>query len=159
MNYLQTLGPLALASRLKNLSDMLMQGVARIYREMDIDFEPRWFPVTHYLYTHGAVSVTSLASELHQTHPAVLQVTGIMVKKGLIKLDKDENDLRKTIISLTPAGLELAESLALTWAQISSATAKLLEETRAEMVNDLALLELALEREDIYDRIKKENEL
>jgi DNA-binding MarR family transcriptional regulator len=115
MNHLESLGPLALASRLKNLSDNLMQGVARIYREMDLNFEPRWFPVTHYLFTNGPVSVTTLANALQQTHPAILQVAQIMQNKGLVSLEKDEKDLRKTIVGLTPKGWKMVESLTGKW--------------------------------------------
>jgi len=156
MNHLQSLGPLALASRLKNLSDILMQGVARIYREMDLDFEPRWFPVTHYLFIHGSVQVTSLANALQQTHPAILQVANVMKKKGLIRFDKDDKDLRKTIIALTPKGRKMAESLAGIWDDVSLAATKLLEENKVDLINDITLLEKALEAENIYTRVKKE---
>ncbi len=156
MNHLENLGPLAIASRLKNLSENLMQGVARIYREMDLDFEPRWFPVTHYLFTHGAVSVTALAKALQQTHPAILQVTQIMKKKGLISLEKDEKDLRKTIVGLTPKGRKMAENLTGIWEDISKAATRLLDENRVDLLKDIATLEKALEDEEIYIRVKKE---
>jgi ribosomal protein S18 acetylase RimI-like enzyme len=156
MNHLQSLGPLALASRLKNLSDNLMQGVARIYREMNLDFEPRWFPVTHYLFRHGAVSVTSLANALQQTHPAILQVTQVMKRKGLVSLEKDNKDLRKTIIVLTPKGLKMAESLSETWEDIAVSTQGLLDETSVDLLQNIATLEKALEDEEIYTRVKKE---
>jgi ribosomal protein S18 acetylase RimI-like enzyme/predicted transcriptional regulator len=156
MDHLQSLGPLALASRLKNLSDNLMQGVARIYREMEVDFKPRWFPVTHYLFTHGAVSVTSLAKALRQSHPAILQVTNVMKKKGLVIIEKDEKDQRKTIIALTPEGRKMAENLTGIWEDISFATTTLLEENRVDLLRDIALLEKALEEEDIYSWVKKE---
>lgn len=156
MNHLQSLGPLALASRLKNLSDNLMQGVARIYREMDLDFEPRWFPVTHYLFIHGPVSVSSLANALQQTHPAILQVTQVMKKKGLISLEKDEKDLRKTIVGLTLKGRKMAESLTGIWEDISKAGSILLEENQVDLLKDIAILEKALEDEEIYTRVKKE---
>jgi len=156
MNHLESLGPLALASRLKNLSDNLMQGVSRIYREMDLNFEPRWFPVTHYLFTQGAVPVTTLANALQQSHPAVLQVTQIMQKKGLVSLEKDKIDLRKTIVGLTPKGLNMAESLTGIWEDISNATSRLLEENQVDLLKDIATLEKALEEEEIYTRVKKE---
>ena len=156
MNHLQSLGPLALASRLRNLSDTLMQGVARIYREMDLDFEPRWFPVTHYLFSYGPVSVTALANALQQTHPAILQVTQTMKEKGLIEFNKDETDQRKTIIEMTPKGQKMAEALAGIWEDIAAAASGLLEENHVDLFNDLARLEVALAREDIYTRIKKE---
>lgn len=156
MNHLQSLGPLALASRLKNLSDTLMQGVARIYREMDLDFEPRWFPITHYLFKHGPITVTLLANALQQSHPAILQVTQAMKKKGLVSLEKDDKDLRKTVISLTPKGQETAEKLAGTWEDIEAATRALLEESGTNLLHDISVLEKTLESEDIYSRVKKE---
>jgi ribosomal protein S18 acetylase RimI-like enzyme len=156
MNHIESLGPLALASRLKNLSDKLMQGVARIYHEMDLDFEPRWFPVTHYLFKNGAVSVTSLANALKQSHPAILQVTQSMKQKGLVSLAKDEKDLRKTIIRLTPKGLKLAENLTGTWEEIATATEVLMKENNVNLLKDIATLEKALENEEIYARVKKE---
>lgn len=158
MNHLHSLGPLALASRLKNLSDNLMKGVAKVYREMELDFEPRWFPMTHYLFIHGPVSVTFLASELQQTYPAILQVSKIMLKKGLIRLEKDEMDLRKTIISLTPKGQELAVNLSATWDDISSATALLMEENKMDIIKDITLIEKALDRENIYSRVINEKQ-
>jgi DNA-binding MarR family transcriptional regulator len=155
MNYLQSLGYLSLASRLRNLSDRLMQGASKIYRELDYDFEPRWFPVTHYLYNQGSVSVMALARDLQQTHPAILQVINIMQKKGLVKHEKDAEDRRKTIISLTPEGMKMAENLKKTWEEISIATSDLLMENQADLLNDLSRFESGLDKMDIYLRVKK----
>jgi ribosomal protein S18 acetylase RimI-like enzyme/Mn-dependent DtxR family transcriptional regulator len=156
MDHLQSLGPLALASRLKNLSDTLMQGVARIYREKELDFEPRWFPVTHYLSTQGPVPVTVLSAALRQTHPAVLQVAQAMQKEGLVSLEKDSQDLRKTIVCLTDKGQNVAQSLTETWEAVSRATEKLLEENSSSLLHEIERIEFSLEREDIYLRVKKE---
>ena len=156
MNHIQSLGPLALATRLKNLSENLMQGVVRIYREMNLDFEPRWFPVTHYLFTQGSASVTTLSTNLRQSHPAILQVTKVMKTKGLIREKKDDNDRRKTIIELTEKGRKMAESLVEIWEVISSANARLLQESQVDLVEDITKIEIALEAEDIYTRVKKE---
>lgn len=156
MNYLRELGALALASRLKNLSDNLMQGVTRIYLEKNVEFEPRWFPVMHYLFTHGPVPVTALANALRQSHPAILQVTNMMMKNGLIKYSKDENDLRKTIVSLTAKGEEIANGLKDFWDDVLEAAKRLMEESRADLIADIDRIEEALEKEDIYSRVKKE---
>lgn len=158
MNHLKSLGPLALASRLKNLSDTLMQGVARIYREMELDFQPRWFPVTHYLFTYGPSPVTTLSSALKQSHPAILQVTHVMKNKGLIVMRKDEIDLRKTIVELTPAGRMMAQGLIEAWNDIAAANARLMKESRAFLLDDIDKLEQALLKEDIYARVKQEEE-
>ena len=43
MNFIKELGPLALGTRIKNLSELLMKDMARVYKEYGVDFEPRWF--------------------------------------------------------------------------------------------------------------------
>jgi DNA-binding MarR family transcriptional regulator/N-acetylglutamate synthase-like GNAT family acetyltransferase len=156
MDFMNQLGPLVLASRLKILSDTLMQGVSRIYREFHVDFQPRWFPVTYYLYHIGPAQVTHLASALRQTHPAVLQVVNTMHKKGLVKVKKDKEDQRKTIITLSSHGYEMAKNMEEIWEVISSAAGKLIDENYIKILENIALLEDALDQEDIYSRIKRE---
>jgi DNA-binding MarR family transcriptional regulator len=156
MDFMNQLGPLVLASRLKILSDTLMQGVTKVYREFHVDFQPRWFPVTYYLYHIGPAQVTHLASALRQTHPAVLQVVNTMHKKGLVKVKKDDNDQRKTIITLSSKGFEMAKELEEIWEVISSAAGRLIDENYIKILENIALLEDALDQEDIYSRIKRE---
>ena len=48
-NYIQELGNIAIASRLKQLTEILMKDMAKIYKEIHIDFEPRWFTLIHLL--------------------------------------------------------------------------------------------------------------
>jgi hypothetical protein len=73
-NIIEELGSLALATRLKNLSDRLAKDVARVYKESDFEFEPRWFTMIYALKEGEELGVTELAMMLQQTHPAVNQV-------------------------------------------------------------------------------------
>jgi len=43
MSFIKELETFAFGSRIKNLSDTLMRDMAMVYKELDIDFEPRWF--------------------------------------------------------------------------------------------------------------------
>ena len=43
MGFINELGTLALGSRIKNLGELLMRDMAKVYKEQNIDFEPRWF--------------------------------------------------------------------------------------------------------------------
>jgi hypothetical protein len=49
MDIIKDLAELALASRLKRLSDRLMKDVSQVYKDCKIDFEPRWFAVLYAL--------------------------------------------------------------------------------------------------------------
>jgi hypothetical protein len=43
MDFIEELGTLAIGTRLKNLSELMMKDLARVYKDQDVDFEPRWF--------------------------------------------------------------------------------------------------------------------
>ena len=52
IDLIRKLGPLAFASRLKRLSERLMKDVALVYKDLNVDFQPRWFPVLYLLDLH-----------------------------------------------------------------------------------------------------------
>jgi DNA-binding MarR family transcriptional regulator/N-acetylglutamate synthase-like GNAT family acetyltransferase len=156
MKYLQELGTLALASRLKMLSEKMMADGIRIYKESGLDFEPRCFPVTYYLKTHGASPLTTIAKELNQSHPAIVQVVRIMEKKGLVIRIKDEKDNRINRVGLSAKGLELLASLEPVWEDIHNAARSLLNEHAPNFGNDLERIENAFIETSNYTRIKRE---
>ena len=83
-NYIQRLGSIAIATRLKNLSEKLLNDGLLIYRESEMDFEPRWFVILNLLFDRGSMGITEIAAQLNQSHPAVNQVSGMLEEKGLI---------------------------------------------------------------------------
>jgi DNA-binding MarR family transcriptional regulator/N-acetylglutamate synthase-like GNAT family acetyltransferase len=156
MTYLQELGVLALASRLKLLSETLMADGIRIYRESGVDFEPRWFPVTYFLKTHGPTPLTTIAKALNQSHPAVVQVVRILEKKGLVIRLQDEKDSRINRVSLSERGKEMIGRLESVWADINQAANSLLNEQAPHFIDSLVKIENALMDTSNYTRIKRE---
>ena len=136
-NIINELGSLALATRLKNLSDRLAKDVAQIYKESDFDFEPRWFAVFYSLKDGNELAVMELSSMLQQSHPAVNQVANVLVKKGLVVERKDKLDQRKRLLKLSKKGLQLAADMEPLWAKIKEANDQLLRQSK----NILASLE------------------
>ncbi len=156
MKYLQELGPLALASRLKMLSEKLMTDGIRIYRESGLDFEPRWFPVTFYLRNQGPAPLTTIAKDLNQSHPAIVQVVRILEKKGLVIRTKDETDSRINRVGLSDKGIHMISQLQPVWNDIHQAARSLINDHAPHFVADLEKIENALEETSNYIRIKRE---
>ncbi len=69
MNYIQKLGPVAIASRFKNLTDILFRDVVKIYSEHEMEFEPRWFTMVKLLNKYKQLPITQTTTHLNQTHP------------------------------------------------------------------------------------------
>ncbi len=153
MTYLDELGSLAIASRLKNLTEKLAREMLDVYREVEVDFEPRWFTFVHLLQSRGPQPITRIARELDQSHPAANQVANALEKKGLVRSRQDKGDRRKRIVELTSAGQALLVQLEPVWAAVRQAVDDLLEESAPDFLDHIRLLERRLEARSSKERI------
>jgi DNA-binding MarR family transcriptional regulator/N-acetylglutamate synthase-like GNAT family acetyltransferase len=149
------LGELALASRLRRLAERLMLDVSRVYHEQGLDFEPRWFLIFFELARSGPLPVTELASRVGVTHPAVNQIAHEMTRHGLLRSTSDRRDGRRRLLGLSPAGLKLLPLLQAVWQEVREATAELLDEATPGLLGQLAQVELALDRRNMYQRVSE----
>jgi len=153
MDFIEELGTLALGTRIKNLGELLMKDMARIYKEQGIDFEPRWFTFFQLILQKEEVSVTAIAHDLKQTHPAVVQVINMLEKKGLIITTKDKGDRRKRLVRLSPEGKKLADELEPVWLKVKDAAMELMMESEPGLLTNISSLEKALQNQGMYERI------
>ncbi len=155
MEFIKELGTLALGSRIKNLSESLMRDMTRVYKEQDIDFEPRWFTFFQLVLQKKEITVTQIARELNQTHPAVVQVINILEKKKLIITKKDKADNRKRLVKLSNKGKQLAEELAPLWEVVQTVTNEILNESAPDLLDKISKVEKTLQHKSTYQRIKE----
>ena len=155
MLFIKELGTFAFGSRIKNFSDTLMRDMAKIYKELNVDFEPRWFTFFQLILKRKEISVTQIASELNQTHPAVVQVINILEKKKLIITGKDKNDNRRRLVKLSSRGKALAEELSPLWEDVHVATKEMLNEHAPGFLQMVDKIEEALKEKSIYKKIKE----
>jgi len=151
---IEELGSLALATRLKNLSERLARDVSQIYKQSAFEFEPRWFALVYALKDGEEVSVTELSNMLKQTHPAVNQVANVLVEKKLVDERKDEGDQRKRLLKLSKKGEKLVKQMSDLWQKIKEANDQLLKDTGGDLLNNLDKVESALDQESRFDRIR-----
>jgi len=155
MDLLRDIGALGLGSRLKRLSDQLMQDGIRIYRQSGLDFEPKWFPVYYFLSEVGPSSVTEVARGLGITHPSVNQVAREMIKADLVAAYKDPKDKRKRVLALTSMGKQKRPELEIIWRDVSGALQELLNETEVDFLGYIETLERALDKSSFLDRFQQ----
>ena len=155
-NIIEELGSLALATRLKNLSERLAKDVAAIYKELSFDFEPRWFALIYALKEGEELAVTQLSDMLSQTHPAVNQVANVLVEKGIVLESKDKTDQRKRLLKLSDEGQQLVSKMEGLWEKIKAANDQLLTGAQADFLVEVKRLEEALDEKSMYDRVKSQ---
>ncbi|MBK7143246.1 MAG: MarR family transcriptional regulator/GNAT family N-acetyltransferase [bacterium] len=153
MDLIKELGPLALGSRLRRLSERLMRDITRVYDAQQVEFEPRWFAVTYLLNKEGAMNVTAIARALGLTHPAINQIADAMVKRGLLVGHKGKSDERQRMLSLTPKARETVKRLTPVWEEIEAANRELLRSAGKDLLTMVTLIEKDLDRTDMYQRV------
>lgn len=153
MSFIDELGVMAMGTRLKNLSELLMKDMTRVYKEQGFDFEPRWFTFFQLILQRKEVSVTEIARELNQSHPAAVQVLNMLEKKKLVTTRKDKSDQRKRLVRLSKKGQQLAEKLAPLWDSVHEISLEILNESDPNLLDRITKVENALKHKSTYTRI------
>ncbi|HVP58625.1 MAG TPA: bifunctional helix-turn-helix transcriptional regulator/GNAT family N-acetyltransferase [bacterium] len=150
------LGPLALATRLRRLSETLYKDGPRIYSGRGVDFEPRWFSLYYLLLESDAPVTVSLAARaLGQKHPAIVQTAREMSEHGLLISVTDSKDRRRTLLRLTVRGRRLLARLRPVWADIEAVAGELVAGTSGNFLDQITQIEAALSAAGVYERIAK----
>ncbi|MBQ74359.1 MAG: hypothetical protein CMQ20_04950 [Gammaproteobacteria bacterium] len=152
MDILKNAGALALGSRLRRLSDQLMQDGILVYRDSGQDFEPRWFTVCLYLKESGPSAVMDIARGLGVTHPSVNYVAKELMKVNLIAAYKDANDRRKRVLALTGAGKAKLRELEPIWSDIEFILRELIDETQVDFLGYMETIERSLAQKSFHQR-------
>jgi DNA-binding MarR family transcriptional regulator len=153
MDYIRHLGSLALASRLRRVLDEIQKQGRRVYSELEIDFEVRWFAVFHFLAANPKSTITHIADSLKIQHPSVVQVVNEMTEHGLLRSASDPRDRRRRQVSLTPKGRRLFGQLQPLWKAFEDAGREIITDLDNDLIGALDKFEAALDRRSLYDRI------
>lgn len=126
MNVIDEAGILAISTRLQRLSDRIRKDGFEIYKEMGINFEPKWFPVIYVLHKKSVLSVVEIANEIGYTHPSTITLLKELEKEKIISSKKDKTDERRRLLQLSAKGQELVSKMGPAWEIITEATADLI---------------------------------
>ncbi len=152
MDYLDQLGPLALGSRLKRLSDRMMSDASSIYRALGFDVQSRWFPLLALLSQQDEVSVSEATRQLGVTQPAISQFSRELQKAGLVQVAACQDDGRRKKLSLTAAGRDQVQRMQPMWQSVEKAAISLCDEAGEAVYQSIRRLEQALSHRSLLQR-------
>jgi DNA-binding MarR family transcriptional regulator len=155
MIFIKQLGEVAFGTRLRLLTDRFFWDGAKIYKSLNVDFEPRWFTMFFLLSKKSPLSITEITAELGYTQPAVTQIANILIKKGLIKIVKHKIDTRKKMLVLSSKGLRLLPDLEPVWKCFEDAIKELFQSTGNDVMKIIESIENALDEKDMYKRVSE----
>lgn len=153
MNIISQLGYIAIGTRFRILTDRLMQDADKVYKSLDIDFEPRWFTVFYLINQKKQITTTELAEQLGYSQPAITQIINSLIKKKIIKAVKSRDDSRKKVITIAPKGEEMLLKLIPVWQEIENAVKELFSSTGYDILIILSKIEAELDKKSIHNRV------
>ena len=143
----------ALGARLRRLSEAIDADTARIYAELGVRFEQRWFGVLNELARDGPTTVGDLAATLRITHASVSQTRQSLESAGLVASEPDPADGRRRRLALTAQGQALAAQLQPVW-RVFETAARELDAEAGHVIAALDRLDAALVSRSLVDRIR-----
>ncbi|HOZ08160.1 MAG TPA: hypothetical protein PKW75_07720, partial [candidate division Zixibacteria bacterium] len=109
--------------------------------------------VVYYLKDHNEAPLTTVATDLGLTHPAINQVAGQLTRRGLLRSTRDPGDYRRRLLSLTDRGRETVRALEPVWAVIADASTELGSTDGSDILEALRRLERQLDETSMYERV------
>lgn len=155
MDVFQSLGKVALGSRLRRLGDVFAADAARIYEVYDVELQPKWFPVFHLLSRDGESSVTTMAKRIGCTHPVVSQAVKEMTRAGLVE-PAESGDARRTVVRLSERGQAMVPNLELQMEDVREAVETLLGQMQSDFWKAIEEIESLLEEKNLYARVMEQ---
>ncbi|WP_462251494.1 MarR family winged helix-turn-helix transcriptional regulator [Ekhidna sp.] len=150
-DFVNELGYLGLAVRLKRLSEAMVHSGRQMYKTLGKDIEPNWFLIFKLLKKYDQLSVTEMASKLHFSHPSVITMATKMEKAGYLNASADKNDSRKKNYTLSQKALDNLPGFEAIWDAGIEGTKKLFGEGSTFM-DQLESLEILYSQKDFKTR-------
>lgn len=154
-DFVNELGYLGLAVRLKRLSEAMVHSGRQMYKELGLDIEPNWFLIFKLLKKYKQLSVTEIAAKLHFSHPSVITMVGKMEKAGYLNSVPDKTDSRKRHFKLSSKAEESLPHFEKVWAAGIEGTKKLFQ-TDSHFMDELESLEIKYSHKDFKNRTLNE---
>ncbi|MCU0338738.1 MAG: helix-turn-helix domain-containing GNAT family N-acetyltransferase [Spirosomaceae bacterium] len=155
MNFYNDIGPIAIGSRLRMLSELITENAREIYKLYDVALETHWFPVFYALSKGQEKSITALAEEVGQSHPAVIKTLKQMAAADFIQERKDEADGRKNLIRLSEKGKETALKIESQYTDVGSAIEEINAQSNHDLWRAIGEWEFLLQHKSLFRRTQE----
>ena len=143
-----------LGTQLRHLIDLLDGDVAQQYKDIGLDYRPRYTPIVRALMVLGTASIGQIADAAGITQPAATQTVNLMKHDGLVDV-KPGADGRQRLVGLSEQGRSLLPALEACWAATQAAAEGLDAQLATPLSRVLNEAILALEEKSFQARISE----
>ena len=150
-------GVMAIATRLRMLSERMAKDSEKIFDLYNVDIKPKWYPIFFSLMdTSEKKTVTQISQEIGHSHVSVVKLVKEMAQAGLLLDCKDEKDGRKTNLFLSAKGKAYAKQMQFQHQDTTHAIEKMLLGMENNLWYALDEFESLLDKRSTYPRVLEE---
>jgi DNA-binding MarR family transcriptional regulator len=153
MKIFEQLGRVALGTRVRFLGERITEDAAKIYELYGIEMNPKWFPVFYVLSKNDQKTITAIAEEIGHSHVSVSKIVAEMVKARFVSEKTSTEDRRRTMVSLTKAGKEVATKIEDQYLDVKAAVEELSEQSENDLWKALEEWENLLTEKPLLRRV------
>ena len=160
-DFLDTLGEVALGSRLKRMSERLIADASQIYKLNGLEIQPKWFTLLSLLSHQEQVSIVEASARLGLTQPAISQFSKELISRELIQCQVSARDSRRKILMLSKKGHQLVDTMRPVWLAVEQASKQLCSHAGNDFLDRVKIFEQAFNEASLLQRtlsIMQENQ-
>lgn len=155
----RTFGYLTLGSRFRRIGERLQAETQQIIDQSGISIPAGQCPMLAAIGRNEAMTIGDLAEAVGISQPGVTRTISQLVTQGLVEMRTSEEDQRRKLVSLTPAGRDFVEyAHREIWPKIEIAVRDLCAELSGPLLDQLAGIEDGLSEKSLRERIKTSSE-
>ncbi|NHA03627.1 GNAT family N-acetyltransferase [Mucilaginibacter sp. HC2] len=154
MSLIDDLEELAVGARLKRLYEYFAKDVVQIYKDEQLNFEPKYFTLYYLISKQGEAAVTEIAEELGCTHPGVIHLAKELEELGFIESVKSTTDSRKRMLRLSEKGKDSLPKFERVWAKILTLNKSLFNSQQHNLLSAIMETEAQLNDKPYYQRFQ-----
>ncbi len=147
---------MALAVRLRRLSDTMIKDGRKLYQYLEADIEPNWFLVLLLLKDHPMMSITEIADALKFAHPSIHAIVNKLIKKGYVVAYGDKADKRRRRLQLSQTGQQKIVEMEPVWEAGNQGISAMLQANESDILEELNKLEQAFAEKGFMERTLEE---
>jgi DNA-binding MarR family transcriptional regulator len=155
----RSLGFLCLGSRFRRIGERLQADTQQIMESFGVPIQAGQYPFLGAIDKAGPLTIGELAEAVGITQPGATRALSQLIDLGLVEARASDEDQRRKLVSLTPAGRELVEfSKREVWPRIEAAVRDLCAELSGPLLNQLGAMEDGLASTPLYRRTTSKQE-
>lgn len=152
-DFVAALGPIAMGSRLKRLSDRLLSDAADILDTAGLPLLPTQVALLAALERHGPMTIGAAAGGLGVSQPAATRTVANLMERGLIDSAAAAEDGRVRLLSLTATGSEvIARTRREIWPRLAQVVSALCDGREHELLTLMTSLEVRMSEQSMAER-------